>query len=83
MGFYLGRGVTWVVCSIGCGLPRLVCFSEVTLRFSHFTYVVVVPGYMLWSKRIYLGWVAFCGVCCALPMFWRYLGTCSDRKEFT
>ena len=28
--------------------------------FSHFTYVVAVPGYMLWLKRIYLGWVAFC-----------------------
>ena len=38
MGFYLGRGVTWVMCSNGCGLPRLVCFSKVALHFSHFTY---------------------------------------------
>ena len=83
VGFYLGRGVTRVVSSNRCGLPRLVCFSEVTLHFSHFTYVVAVPGYMLWSKRIYLGWVGFCWVCCSLPMFWRYLGTCSDRKGFT
>ena len=55
VGFYLGRGVTWVVWFNGCGLSRLVCFNEVTLRFPHFTYVLAVPGYMLWSKRIYLG----------------------------
>ena len=55
VGFYLGRGVTWVVCFNGCGLPKLVCFSEVILHFSHFTYVLTVPGYMLWSNRIYLG----------------------------
>ena len=26
VGFYLGRGVTWVVGFNGCGLPGLVCF---------------------------------------------------------
>ena len=44
--FYLGRGVTWVVEFTGCGLPGLVCFNDVTLRFPHLTYVLVVPGYM-------------------------------------
>ena len=37
VGFYLGRGATWVVCFDGCGLPGLVCFNKVTLRFSHLT----------------------------------------------
>ena len=46
VGFYLGRCVTWVVSFDGCGLSGLVCFNEVTLRFSHLTYVLVVPGYM-------------------------------------
>ena len=50
MEFYLGRGVTWVV-----GLNRcvflffvffLTCFNDVTLCFSHLTYVLAVPGYM-------------------------------------
>ena len=46
VGFYLGRGVTWVVDFTGCGLPGLVCFNNITLRFPHLTYVLVVPGYM-------------------------------------
>ena len=46
VGFYLGRGVTWVVGFNGCGLRGLVCFNEVTLRFSHLTYVLAVSGYM-------------------------------------
>ena len=45
VGFYLGRGVTWVVCFNGCGLPDLICFNEVTLCFMHLTYVLAVPGY--------------------------------------
>ena len=61
MGFYLGRGVIWVVGFNGCGLPGLVCFSGVTLHFLHFTYVLAVPGYMWWLKRVCLGWVAFVG----------------------
>ena len=44
--FYLGRGVAWVVGFKRCGLPGLVCFNDVTLHFSHFTYVLSVPGYM-------------------------------------
>ena len=46
VGFYLGRGVTWVVCFNGCGLPDLVHFNEVALCFMHLTYVLAVPGYM-------------------------------------
>ena len=46
VGFYLGRGVTWVVGFNGCGLSGLVCFNEVTLCISHLTYVLAVPGYM-------------------------------------
>ena len=58
---------------LGCVLRGLLCF----------TYVLAVPGYMLWSKMNYLGSVAFCGVCCVLPMFWRYLGTCCGQKGIT
>ena len=50
VGFYLGRGVTWVVSFDGCGLSGL---AELLCIF------------------------------CTLPMFWQYLGTCNDRKEFT
>ena len=46
VGFYLGRGVTWVLSFNRCGLSGLVCFDKVTLRFSHLTYVLEVPGYM-------------------------------------
>ena len=55
VGFYLGVGTTWVVDFNGCGLSRLVCLVRVTLHFLCFTYVLVVLGYMLWPKRIYLG----------------------------
>ena len=34
MGFYLGRGVTWVVDFTGCGLPGLVCFNDHYFAFS-------------------------------------------------
>ena len=34
MGFYLGRGVTWVVDFTGCGLPGLVCFNGRYFAFS-------------------------------------------------
>ena len=46
VGFYLGRGVTWVVGFNGCGLPGLVYFNEVTLHFLHLTYVLAVSGYI-------------------------------------
>ena len=44
--FYLGRGANWVVGFNRCGLPGLVCFNDVTLRFPHLTYVLAVPGYI-------------------------------------
>ena len=83
MGFYLGRGVTWVVCFNGCGLPRLVCFSESYFAFlilclcSGGTWVHVV------TEKDLLGLNCICGVCCSLPMFWWYLGTCYDQKGST
>ena len=46
MGFYLGRGVTWVVSFNGCGLFSLVYFNDLTLRLSHLTYVLAIHGYM-------------------------------------
>ena len=49
--FYLDVGATWGVNFNGCGLSRLVCFSE-----SYFAFLR------------------------ALPMLWRYLGTCCGRK---
>ena len=42
VGFYLGRGVTWVVGFNGCVLFSLVCFNDLTLHFSHLTWVHVV-----------------------------------------
>ena len=53
--FYLGGGATWGVNFTGCGLPRLVCFSESYFAVLRFTYVLSVPGYMLRPKKIYLG----------------------------
>ena len=68
VGFYLGRGVTWVVGFNGCGLPSLVCFSGVTLRFFCFVFVLFLFFFCFFRT---------------LPMFWWYLGTCSGQKELT
>ena len=82
MGFYLGRGVTWVVCFNGCGLPDLICFNEVYLAFfalylcSGGTWVHVV------TEKDLLRLIYVYGDCCLLPVFWWYLGTCYDRKGF-
>ena len=83
VGFYLGAGATWVVYFNGCGLPRLVCFSESYFAFltlylcSGSTWVPVV------TEKGLLKLDCVCGGCCVLPMFWQYLGTCYDRKGST
>ena len=46
VGFYLGRGATWVVGLKDVDFLAWPVFSEVTLYFTHLTYVLVVPGYM-------------------------------------
>ena len=42
VGFYLGRGVTWVECFNRCGLPGLICFNELT--FAYFTLYLCSGG---------------------------------------
>ena len=46
VGFYLGRGATWVVGLMDVVFLAWFVFNEVTLHFTHLTYVLAVPGYM-------------------------------------
>ena len=35
------------------------------------------------TEKDLLELICICRGCCALPMFWRYLGTCYDQKGST